>query len=275
MKVSDTTLSGLLARPEASRPRAVLVAIHGANMHAGYFDAQMAPGLSLMDLGSQHGYTVWAPDRPGIGASAGLDDGRIQLMAQADLLLDAIDEFAAQHPYGAGFVLVGHSYGLKVAWTMAAAARGAKLLGVDGSGSGVRYAFEWKRDADRPEKIAADMRRRMWGPADLYPEGTISRRSLPVHPMPDAQASEGGRWPDDIQRMAAQITVPLRLTFAEYEALWPTDPESLETIHRTFINARSLTIEIEPGAGHNLSLGWAARSYHRKVVAFAESLSGG
>jgi hypothetical protein len=27
---------------------------------------------------------------------------------------------------------------------------------------------------------------------------------------------------------------------------------------------------VQPGAGHNISLGWAARSYHLEVLSFAE-----
>jgi pimeloyl-ACP methyl ester carboxylesterase len=273
LEVSGTTLSGLLAEPpEPEDTRGVLVALHGANMHAGYFDAQIGAGLSLLDLGSSLGYTVWAPDRPGVGASADLAAERLRLFPQAELLLDAIDEFALRRPCGSGVLLVGHSYGLKVAWTMAASTRGSSLLGVDGSGSGVRYAFEWAPRSDHPGRSRADVQDRAWGPRGLYPEGTISRRSLPLHPVPPVQAEEGGRWPEDIRAMADRITVPIRLTFGEHEALWPTGSEALDEIRTVFKSARRIQIEIEPGAGHNISLGWAARSYHLKVLAFAESL---
>ncbi len=273
VRVAGTTLSGLLAEPDdPSETRALLVAIHGANMHSGYFDSRAAAMLSLLELGSELGYTVWAPDRPGVGSSADLDSKQLGLFAQADLLLDAIDEFQKCRPSGDGVLLVAHSYGLKVAWTMAASPRGQALLGVDGSGAGVRYAFEWQAGAERPEQRGADMLDRTWGPRHLYPAGAISRRSLPLHPMPAVQAGEGGRWPADISAMADRITVPIRLTFGEHEGLWPTDPEAFAEIRRTFTAARRLQIEIEPAAGHNLSLGWAARAYHLKVVAFAESL---
>lgn len=273
LEVSGTTLSGLLALPSGpDHPRGLIVAVHGANMHAGYFDARSAPGLSLLEIGSRLGYAVWAPDRPGIGASADLEDDRLRLFPQAELLMDAIDEYRRTRPTGAGVVLVGHSYGLKVAWAMAASGRGRDLLGVDGSGAGVRYAFDWGTVPGGHARRPDDMQRRTWGPRSLYPQGTISRRTLPMHPMPGAQASEGGRWPEEVRRLAPRITVPIRVTFAEHEGLWPVDSPSLEEVRSAFPNAPRVHVEIEPNAGHNISLGWAAHSYHLKVLAFAESV---
>ncbi len=270
LPVAGTVLSGLLAEPAAPEDTAaVIVAIHGAGMHAGYFDSRTAPGLSLLEAGRQYGYTVWSVDRPGIGASADLPEDRITLAGQAALLLDALAEFAKGHPVGAGFLLVGHSYGLKVAWTMAAQPRGRTLLGVDGSGSGVRYGFDWdsRRGQTTRDTDPADM----WGPAVLYPEGARERSRLPLHRMPAVQVAEGGRWPDDIRAMGHRIRVPLRLTFGQHEKLWPIDPAGLDEIRAVLSAAPSLTIEIEPYGTHNLSLGWAASAYHLKVLAFAGS----
>jgi pimeloyl-ACP methyl ester carboxylesterase len=273
LEVAGTTLSGLLAEPaEPADTRCLLVALHGAGMHAGYFDAQSASGLSLLDLASELGYTAWAPDRPGIGASADLEAERLGMFAQADILMDAIDEFAEHRPTGAGVVLVGHSYGLKVAWTMAASSRGRSLLGVDGSGAGIRYAFRWAPRSEQPDGSRTDMQDRSWGPPALYPHGTISRQSLPFHAIPWVQAQDGGHWPSAIMSMAERIAVPIRLTFGEHERLWHTDPASLSEIRELFKMSRRMQIETETGAGHNISLGWAARSYHLKVLAFAESL---
>lgn len=269
----ETAVSGLLAVPPGGAdPRALLVAVHGAGMHAGYFDATTAPGLSLLELGSTLGYAVWAPDRPGIGASASLPDARITLAAQATILLDAIDAFAATHAIGDGVLLVGHSYGLKLAWTMAAEERLTNLLGVDGAGSGIRYTFGWAADGtpDASVMVAGD-HGPPWGPAHLYPPRTFTRASLPLHDMPAVQAAEGGRWPDDLRAIGARIRVPLRLTLAEHERFWPTDDAHLAELRAALPNAPSFTVEREPGAGHNTSLGWAARPYHLKVLAFAET----
>ena len=230
----EARVSGLLAvPPDGTEPRALILAVHGAGMHAGYFHATTAPGLSLLELGSSLGYTVWAPDRPGIGASADLPADRITLAGQSSILLDALEVFTSTHAVGGGVVLVGHSYGLKVAWAMAAAGRLTSLVGVDGAGSGIRYSFEWSADGtrDEPRAVAGD-RGAPWGPAYLYPPGTFTRAALPLHEMPAVQIAEGPRWPEDLRAMGARIRVPLRLTFAEHERLWPTDEEHVEELRR-------------------------------------------
>ena len=273
LEVADATLSGLLAEacgPEP--PKALVVAIHGAGMHAGYFDTRTAPGLSLLELGSRLGFTVWAPDRPGIGVSAHLPDERITLQGQAKLLLDAIELYSIDHPVGDGVFLVGHSYGLKVAWAMSAQPRGWQLLGLDGSGSGVRYNFDLStRARDRAELRPNTDRGEPWGPESLYPIGTFDSVSLPTYKTPEVQKAEGRHWPSDIRAIADQITIPMRLTYGQYERFWPIDEPGLQEVRAVFRNARRLSIDVEPFTGHNLSLGWAARCYHLKLLAFAES----
>jgi pimeloyl-ACP methyl ester carboxylesterase len=135
-------LSGLLGEPDPTPPRAVVVALHGAGMNAGYFDARTHPGLSLMELGPSLGFTVLAIDRPGYGISAAcLPEGQ-SLADQAVAVRGALDDFAAGHPVGAGFLFLAHSFGGKVALTAAADLAGGSLLGVDISGCGQRYAAE-------------------------------------------------------------------------------------------------------------------------------------
>lgn len=266
MEVGDTALSGIVAEPDGE-PRALVMAIHGAGMHAGYFDATAAPGLSLLDLGRRLGFTVWAPDRPGVGASADLPDDRIVLFPQAELLLNALDEFAMSHATGAGVLLVGHSYGLKVALTMAASERGRRLLGLDGAGSGIRYAHPWEGGPGRVEKGDRGV---SWGPAALYPDATFRRGAVPLATMPKAQAAEGGRWPDDFRGFGERITIPVRFTWGEHERFWPTDPSHQAEVRAALPNVPSIGFAIEPGVGHNVSLGWVAPSYHLQVLAFAE-----
>jgi pimeloyl-ACP methyl ester carboxylesterase len=262
------TLSGLMAEP-AGAPRALIVAVHGAGMHAGYFDAMTAPGLSLLELGSSLGFMVWAPDRPGIGASADLPDERVVLFPQAALLLDAIDAFTSEHGCGAGVFLVGHSYGLKVALTMAADARGRDVLGIDGSGSGIRFAFSFE-DGARTAPVAEGDRGPAWGPANLYPPSTFERGRLPLHEMPSVQVAESKRWATDLRGFGANITAPVRLTFGQHEGYWPTDQSHVDELRAALPNAAEFSVHIEPRVGHNVSLGYAARSYHLRAIAFAE-----
>lgn len=194
------TLSGIVAEP-AGAPRALIVAVHGAGTHAGYFDATTAPGLSLLELGSSLGFTVWAPDRPGIGASADLPDEEVVLFPQAALLLDAIDAFTFEHGCGAGIFLVGHSYGLKVALTMAADQRGREVLGIDGSGErdSLRVLVRGrgahrKRRRERPRTSV--------GTGERLPAGVVRARepSVPRHACRSGRRElEVGRGPERLR----------------------------------------------------------------------------
>ena len=264
----EIVLSGLAASA-ASPPRGLIVALHGSGMHAGYYHAPVDPSLSLLELAATVGFDVWAPDRPGSGASAHL--GFVPLAEQATMLLDAIDAYTDGRDVGAGVVLVAHSYGLKVALTMAATERGARLLGLDGAGTGSEYT-EFPPRRVEPEERARGHRGPAWGPEVLYPAGTFARGGLPLDPTPIGdRRSEGRAWPQMLAEIGPRITIPVRLTFAEHEGFWRTDAGSMSLLRRHLRNAVPLTIEAEPGAGHNTSLGLAARAYHLKVVAFAES----
>jgi len=70
------------------------------------------------------------------------------------------------------------------------------------------------------------------------------------------------------------ISIPVRLTFAEYERYWTFDKASIEEIRRLLRNVRELHIEIEPEAGHNISLSWSALSHHRKILTFSDRCIG-
>jgi pimeloyl-ACP methyl ester carboxylesterase len=109
-----------------------------------------------------------------------------------------------------------------------------------------------------------------WGPAALYPPNSFTRGALPVHPWPtQAQLSLD---PDDgVETVGHRIRVPVRLTFGAYDRYWHVDQEHFDELRASLPNAASVSIEILPHAGHNVSLGYAARSYHLKVVAFAEA----
>lgn len=270
---NGVTLSGLLAEPaDGAEPRALVMAVHGAGMHGGYFHASAAPGLSLLELGSELGFSVWAPDRPGHGASADLPESSLGMFEQARIFHDAIEAFAADHPTGAGVFLMGHSYGLKVAFAMAAEQRGHALLGLDGAGSGIRYAFTFAQpgiERIEPETLPGD-RGASWGPSDSYPKGTFSRKALPLHAAPAVQSSEGARWPDELRAMAGRIDIPIRLTFGEHDRLWMIDEAHFAELRAVLGHVPRLMIDSEPNAGHNVSLGWAARTYHLKALAFAE-----
>ncbi|MFJ9982368.1 alpha/beta hydrolase [Streptomyces cyaneofuscatus] len=269
LDAAGISMSALLAEP-ACPPRAVVVAIHGGGMSAGYFDSRARPGLSLLELGVQLGYSVLAVDRPGYGASTPqLPEGQT-VAQQAATLHAALGDFAATHATGAGFFLVAHSNGGKLA--LAAAAEtvtgpaGVPLVGLDISGLGSTLAV----DACRlPGPDGHGDWRRHWGPLRFYPPDAFRLGRALVSPVPGLEASEGPLWPRLYPGIAALVTVPVRFTFAEQEQWWRFDEEAVAVL-KAPLSGTKVTVDHQPGAGHNISLGWAARTYHLRAMGFLE-----
>ena len=162
------------------------------------------PGSRCCNLASSAGYLAWAPDRPGVGASAELSERKLSLTDQAEIMLEAIDTFRRANGVEGRVLLVGHSYGLKLGWTMAALDTTDRLLGVDGSGAGLNYAFDWhERQTQGGGRPRLSARVEVWGPDDLYPPSTRRRDLLPAttedRPSKTARAQPGrpisARWP--------------------------------------------------------------------------------
>ncbi len=259
-------LSGLLAEPSGQRPRATVVALHGGGMRAGYFDGQAHPDLSLMTLAADLGFTVLALDRPGYGTSAARLPKGETLAEQAVSVLAALESFAERRPTGAGFLLLGHSYGGKLALSTAAQDSCGGVVGVDVSGCGAEYAVAHE---ELPDPSSAGSWKHNWGALRLYPDGTFtSSRSL-VSDRPERECGEALGWPGAFPGIASRVRVPTRLTFAEYEYWWRHDEAALSRMARAFTRC-TMRFASHPGAGHNISLGWAARSYHLTALGFLE-----
>ncbi|MFF4589172.1 alpha/beta fold hydrolase [Streptomyces sp. NPDC001388] len=267
LRAGDIHLSGLLALPPDAPPRAVVVALHGSGMAAGYFHGQADASTSLLSLAAGAGYAALALDRPGYGASARRLPHGLCLTEQARCVRAALRAYSARWATGAGFLLVGHSLGGKVALTTAATARRAeRLLGVDVSGVGARWAVP-------PDRVAA-LRHRPdhrlhWGPLTLYPPDTFRLARGFVAPVPAREADEIPDWPGRYAEVARRIRVPVRFTFAEYERLWAWDPPALRELTSS-LAAPLVRVDHEPDAGHNISLGHTARRHHLRLLDFLE-----
>ncbi|MEH0424361.1 alpha/beta hydrolase [Streptomyces sp. B21-083] len=260
-------LSALLVEPQHAPPHAVVVAVHGGGMRAGYFHGRAHPSLSLLDLGARLGYTVLALDRPGYGASADRLPRGQSLAAQSATLGAALAAFADEHRTGAGFFLVAHSYGGKLALRAAAeGVCGPALIGVDVSGIGHRPAVDLNRLPTSGGRWNGPLH---WGPLGMYPPGTFRLAESLVAPMPESEAREMADWPEQFAGLAARIRVPVRLTFAEHERWWRHDAADLAAMTELFTGTK-VAVEQQPSAGHNISLGWAARSYHLRALGFLE-----
>jgi pimeloyl-ACP methyl ester carboxylesterase len=264
LDAAGLTLSALVGEPEQSLPRAVVVALHGAGMNADYFHGQARTDLSLIALGMRLGFTVLALDRPGYGASAEVLPHGQTLKEQAAAVHAALDWFAGRHAVGAGFFLLAHSYGGKLALTTAAGAAGAALIGLDVSGCGQRYAAEEAGIRDSASW------RRNWGSLRCYPPGTFQSSASVLAPVPKRERDEAARWPETFGEVAAGVRVPVRFTFAEHEAWWRHDEDTVADLVARFTSSPRVLVDRQPGSGHNISLGWTARAYHLKALGFLE-----
>lgn len=270
--VDGVPMSGLVA--EADNPTAVVVAFHGGASTAAYFDCPGHPQLSLLRTGPTRGITVVALDRPGYGSSAPYPDAMQQPDQRVGLAYGAVDKVLGQSPRGAGLLLLGHSAGCELAVRMAASERAAQagVLGLSLAGTGLRYAdaaveiLKTTTATRRP----TGLRDLLWQPADLYPPEVLSGITNSSTGAP-YEAEMTKNWPrQDFPNMASRVEVPVQFTVAEYERVWRTDPEALADVAAVFTAAPRFVLDEQAGAGHNLSLSFAAADYHHKVLSFVE-----
>ncbi|WP_304452778.1 alpha/beta fold hydrolase [Nocardiopsis sp. YSL2] len=267
LETEEAPVSGLLLEPEDAPARAAVIAVHGGGVNAHYFDGQAHPQVSLLALGARLGFSVLAVDRPGYGRYADRFPLGQRLVDQAATLREALHDFRTRHDTGAGMFLLAHSYGGKLALTTAADDTAGDLLGLDISGMGHRYAVHPDQLADPHGKGRWE---RTWGGLGLYPPGTFQLSSTMVSPMPRNELTDAAAWPRLFDGVAGQIRIPVRLTFAEHEHWWRHDDQSLADLVSRLSGAPRVVVDRQPNAGHNISLGWAARSYHLRSIAFLE-----
>ena len=270
-------VTGLLGEPVRGPSRALVVALHGGGMNAGYFDGQAHPDVSLLTLGPRLGYTVLALDRPGYGPYAQQRPDGLTVTEQVDDIASALEdfsrpgEFTNRHGEGGGVLLLGHSFGGKLALAVAANRPPRDLLGVDVSGVG--------RHLDVPPERAGlrsgfGTRRLNWGPLGLYPPGTFRASESVVASMPRREMDSVGDWTAVSADVLPRVRVPVRFTFAEHEAWWRHGPDDVADLVEALAGAPRVVVDRLPRSGHNISLGWAARAYHLRALAFLEECRG-
>ncbi|MER7849417.1 alpha/beta fold hydrolase [Kitasatospora sp. NPDC096077] len=268
LDAAGVPVSALVAEPEHRTPKAVILAVHGRGMRAAYFAGPAHPDTSLLTLAADLGYSVLALDRPGHGASAHrLPQGQL-IADQAATLHAALTDYARAHPVGAGVQLLAHSFGGKIALHLAAHwpdDPALPLLGADISGLAQHYApGAW----ERPDDLAGGGRLN-WGPLHLYPPGTFHAARTLLTPVPALESRELATWPRRFTALAARVRVPVRLTLADHEAWWRLDGAHRAALTAAFAPGLARLVTAH-GAGHNLSLGHAARPYHLRALAFTD-----
>jgi pimeloyl-ACP methyl ester carboxylesterase len=266
--VDGVPMSALLA--EAPQPRAVVLALHGGGTTAAYFDCPGRPSLSLLRTAAARGFTVIALDRPGYGSSAPYPEALADPAQRVRLAHGAVDRILGEGSRGAGLFLLAHSNGCELALRMAA--DDEDLIGIEMAGTGRRYhpdAREVLKTASTTHRPPG-LRELLWHPEHLYPAEVVSgvTKAATGAPYEAAMVTE---WPrDDFPALAARVRVPVRFSVAEHEKVWLSDAAALAEIAAMFSAAPSFRIHQQPGAGHNISLGYTAADYHETVLAFAE-----
>lgn len=268
--VDGVPMSALVA--SVPEPKAVIVAVHGGATSAAYFDCPGRPELSLLRAAAADGYTAVALDRPGYGASAFYHDDMTEPNRRVGFALGAVDKILGETPRGAGLFLLAHSAGCELGLRMAVDERAADVLGVELSGTGLRYGEEAKAVISKATATSrpAGLRDLLWQPTDLYPpEVLTSGLSAPGAPY---EADVTANWPRrDFPDIAGRVTVPVEFSVADHERVWETTPEATRAVAALFTSSRRVVVNEMPESGHNLSVGWSACEYHRRVLSFVDA----
>jgi pimeloyl-ACP methyl ester carboxylesterase len=270
---ADVPLSALLAAPDDA-PRGIIAALPGGGMRASYFHGHADPSLSLLTVGAALGWLVVALDRPGYGESATYWPRGLALPEQAGHVRAALAPLVERHRVP--IALVGHSHGMKVSMQLAADEPderdgGLPLLSLDLTGSAIRYhpdVLAYIGGGEGPPP--GEGRALFWGDDVLYPPGTFDRALSPVVAVPQAERDESPSWPDVFPLLAPKVRVPVRFRVAEHERWWEADETTFAEMRAAFTSSPNVDLGVQPSAGHNISLGWAARAWHLGAIAFAE-----
>src|SRR6201996_4441836 len=273
--VDGVPMSALVA--EAPDPRAVIVAIHGGGTTALYFDCPGHPESSMLRAGASNGYTVVAIDRPGYGSSAPYPEAVAHPEQRVALAYGAVDRILGEKPHGAGLFLMAHSGGCELAMRMAAERHRTDLLGMELAGTGRRYhpaAREILKAATRDHRPAG-MRELLWHPTDLYPPEVLGGATVypGAPPYEDQMVSNWAR--QDFPALAPNVRVPVQFSIAEHEKVWQSDDSALIEVTALFSGVPRFHINEQSDAGHNISLGYTAATYHSTVLSFADECVNG
>jgi pimeloyl-ACP methyl ester carboxylesterase len=274
LDVGPTALSGRVAEPDGE-PRGLVVALHGGGARAAYFDSPVDEAASLIRLAAALGWRAVTLDRPGYGASA--DFAALRAADQVELVARATAEL---RPPSASVLLVGHSLGGIVAVHAAATDAIEGLTALALGGVPLRYTDEQTRRLAAVNTDGTHIARApgplpdptdWFGPAGSWDPRLIEHRRELVTKMPSAEFVDARDCPALLPPLLEQIRVPVQVTAAEHELTSAPGAEVLAVTCEALTHVPHRETLVLPGSGHNLSLGFAARSYHVRVLALGEA----
>lgn len=278
VETEDVTLSGIAADP-AGPPRGLLVAMHGGGSRAAYFDSPVARESSLVEVAAAAGWRSVALDRPGYGESAWLHERRLDTAAQAWLLRGAVGQLGEGLPV----VLVGHSVGAIVALQLTRLLErepgSIRLLGTAVGGAPLVYTREQQAMHAAVDASGPTIRRppgtrpdpEEWlGPTGTYPEQLRERRHEVLAKVPSGEMADAAGAPELLSALLADVQLPIQFAVAEYESTMASAEQLLARALEVLPQVPGSELLTVHGSGHNLSLSHRARSYHLRVLSFAE-----
>ena len=247
-----------VAEPDGA-VRGTIYALHGGGLSSAYWDCPFESALSLARLATAAGFRVAYPDRPGHRTNEERWPGGMPADEEARLHVATIGEVLSEGP----LFLLGQSAGSMISLCAAATGAIANLAGIEYSGIGLHLDHDREHDGPIME--------RYWGPMALYPPEVFAPEGRAVTtPIVGEDGTSAFGWWKVFPSVAAKVTVPVRITMVDHELWWGPIPQALAEMSAGLSASPRVETNVEPGAGHNLSIGWAARAYHMGVLAFFE-----
>jgi len=279
VSAAGVRLSALTASPERQPARGIILALHGGGSSARYWNNPAGWGNSLLELGSDLGFHVLAVDRPGYGASSQIDPALTSLRQQIPILFAGLDSWCTQLEFSGPRFIIGHSVGAILTTMMAADPRSQMLSGCAGVGVALRYADNaaantinsWAAQESHAPRIDAATHRLLC----LGREGSFTETAqeydhtcygeMPIFEYREAMAMVN-EWP----AIMPTIRIPIHLTCADGETMMVSDERTVEDMKSLLRNSVHACVELQRGAGHDVSAHLVGLAYHLRALAFFE-----
>jgi pimeloyl-ACP methyl ester carboxylesterase len=268
-------LSGRLGVPDGT-PKGTLVLLPGGGMRAAYWDWRPGGAGSMLRAAVGRGWMAYALDRPGYGDSVHLADHRPSARSQEALVRSAVEHVAPSGPV----VIGAHSLGSIVGVHCAVDGWDGRIAGLTIGGVPLAYTPDQRESFganDRsgpfirmPRQVRELSYPRWFGPDGSYDPAITEHFSTLMARTPSGEFEDAWEAPDVLPSLLAEVAVPVQLAVGEHEASTAPKEQILGVARQALAARDDAELLVVPGAGHNLSLSFAAEEYHRSMLDFAE-----